>query len=102
MKAAHAFGWAHLSVRRAVARGAGWQTTTNRSGWPDLFLWHPKWGFAAVELKIGKDKPRPDQLAVLRELRAAGAVVGVAYPADWEALILMFAGRCDTEIAARV
>lgn len=93
VKASNAFGWSHLSVRRAMARGAGWQTTTNRKGWPDLFLWHPRWGFAAIELKIKPDKARPDQLACLAELAAAGAVRMVAYPADWEDVLRLLAGR---------
>lgn len=58
-----------------------------------MFFWHPKWGFAAIELKIGKDRARPDQLAVLAELRDAGAVTAVVYPKDWEAIILLLCGR---------
>jgi hypothetical protein len=44
-------------------------------------------------LKIGKDKARPDQVEVLAELAAAGAATMVAYPKDWEAVILLLCGR---------
>lgn len=97
VRAAHALGWNHLSIIRATATnrngGKSWRTTTSRKGWPDLLLWHSRWGFAAIELKIGKDKARDDQLAVLAELAAAGAVTAVVYPADWQAIILMLCGR---------
>lgn len=68
-------------------------TATNVKGWPDLFLWHPLNGFAALELKVGKDKASPEQLAVLAELQAAGAQVGVVYPKDWEALLDLLKGN---------
>jgi len=83
---AQVLGWRHLHVRRTIGRGRKWTTSTNRVGWPDLFLWHPRRGFAAVELKVGRDKPSEEQTAVLAELEAAGARVLVAYPADLEAL----------------
>lgn len=79
---AHAEGWKHLHVRRSVGRGRQWVTTTNRKGWPDLFLWHPERGFAAIELKVGRHQASPEQLIVLEELAAAGARVAVAYPED--------------------
>ncbi len=46
----------------------------------DLFLWHPRHGFVAIELKVGVDKPTDEQTQVLAELEAAGARVMVAYP----------------------
>lgn len=83
---AHALGWQHLHVRRTIGRGKKWVTSTNVKGWPDLLLWHPSRGFAAVELKVGKDRATAEQAAVLESLRLAGARVMVAYPADLDAL----------------
>lgn len=79
---AHLLGWHHLHVRRTIGRGKKWTTSTNVVGWPDLFLWHPRRGFAAVELKVGRDTASPEQIAVLTSLRAAGARTLVAYPDD--------------------
>lgn len=79
-------GWQHLHVRRTIGRGGKWTTSTNVIGWPDIFAWHPRRGFAGVELKVGRDKATAEQLAVLAELHAAGARTMVAYPADFDAL----------------
>lgn len=87
--AARYLGWNHLHVRRTVGRGRKWTTSTNRKGWPDLFLWHPARGFAAIEIKVGRDKPTPEQREVLAELAAAGARTMVAYPDDVDAVIAM-------------
>jgi hypothetical protein len=76
-------GWRHLHVRKSIGKGRRWTTTTNRVGWPDLYLWHPRHGFAAIELKVGRDNPTVEQLQVLDELRNAGARVLVAYPWDF-------------------
>lgn len=86
-------GWKHLHVRRALGKGKKMVTPTNRDGWPDLFCWHPRLGFVAVELKAGDDLPTADQLHVLAELRAAGAACVVAYPADLPRLQLLLQGR---------
>lgn len=89
----HLLGWQHLHVRRTIGRGKKWTTSTNRVGWPDLFLWHPRHGFAAIELKVGRDKATDEQLQVLAELEAAGAQTMVAYPADVYDLKTMLQGR---------
>ncbi len=81
---AHMLGWNHLHVRRTIGRQKQWVTSTNRKGWPDLFLWHHVYGFAAIELKCGADKATDEQLQVLRELHAAGANTLIAYPHDLE------------------
>lgn len=90
--AAHLFGWQHLHVRRTIGRGKKWVTATNVKGWPDLFLWHPRHGFAAIELKVKPDFPRTDQLEVLAELAAAGARTLVAYPDDWPSVESLLRG----------
>lgn len=85
-KAAALFKWKHLHVRKSTGKNKSWQTTTNRTGWPDLFLWHPHHGFLAIEVKVGKDTPTPEQLQVLDELARAGAQTLIAYPADWDVI----------------
>lgn len=90
--AARLFGWQHLHVRRTVGRGRQWTTATNVVGWPDLWLWHPRRGFAAIELKVRPDKAKPEQLEVLASLEAAGARTLVAYPDDWPAVEALLRG----------
>lgn len=85
---AHQLGWNHLHVRRSIGKGKKWVTATNRIGFPDLLFWSPRHGFAAIELKVGADKPTPEQLQVLAELEAAGARTAVAFPHDLDALVL--------------
>lgn len=92
VETAHLFRWSHLHVRRSIGKGRQWVTATNVKGWPDLFLWHDTHGFLALELKVGKDKATPEQLAVLNELAAAGAETAVAYPADWESVLDVLKG----------
>lgn len=98
--AAHLFGWRHLHVRRTVGRGKRWTTATNIKGWPDLWLWHTKHGFAAIELKVGNDRPTPEQLDVLASLAAAGARTLVAYPADWAKVEQLLRGMSDAAVVA--
>ena len=89
-------GWSHLSVRRSVGAHGKWVTTTNRTGWPDWFGWHPRHGFAAIEAKVGRDghdKRADDQRQVLAELEAAGARVVMAYPHDLDEVTAMLRGR---------
>ena len=87
------YGWQFLHVRKSIGKGKRWQTTTNIRGWPDLLLWKAGMGFVGLELKVGKDKPTPEQLAVLDTLEAAGAKALVAYPEDLAALQALFASR---------
>lgn len=89
----HGLGYEHLHVRRTVGRGKKWVTSTNLKGFPDLFAWHPRLGFVAVELKVGRDVASPEQLSVLTSLRAAGARTMVAYPHDLTALVALLRDR---------
>lgn len=86
---AHMLGWQHLHVRRTIGAKKQWVTSTNRKGWPDLFLWHPAEGFAAIELKCGADKATAEQTQVLAELAAAGAATMVAFPHDLDAVVAL-------------
>lgn len=90
---AHILGWNHLHVRRTIGRGRKWTTSTNRKGWPDLFLWHDQRGFVAIELKVKPDKPKPEQLEVLDELARAGARTMVAYPDDLDEVQAILSGK---------
>lgn len=87
-------GWQHLHVRRTKGRGNGWTTSTNREGWPDLFLWNlHRPGFVAIELKVKPDLPTPNQVQVLAELAAAGAATAIAYPHDLDDVKDLLLGR---------
>lgn len=81
---AHVLGWHHLHVRRSIGKGRKWTTATNVVGWPDLLLWKAGAGFVALELKVGRNKPTDEQLAVLAQLEDAGARTAVAWPDDIE------------------
>ena len=88
---AQTLGWHHLHVRRTVGRGRQWTTATNVAGWPDLFLWHPRRGFVAIELKVAHNNATPEQEAVLATLAAAGARTMVARPDDLDELRALLA-----------
>lgn len=79
-------------MRRTIGRGKKWTTSTNVKGWPDLWLWHPRHGFAGIELKVGKDTATEEQTKVLWSLERAGARTMVAYPADLEQLTQLLRG----------
>lgn len=63
------------------------------AGYPDVHVWAPR-GQMFRELKRMGERPRPDQVATLTALHAAGADVGVWWPCCW------YAGRIDRELAA--
>lgn len=90
-------GWAHLHVRKSIGRRggkAGWQTTTNLKGWPDLFLWHERdQRTLAIELKVRPNTATSDQLAVLASLRAAGIESYVMFPEQLDELAAVLARR---------
>lgn len=90
---AHVLGWRHLHVRRTIGRGKRWTTATNVVGWPDLLLWSERQRrVVAIEVKVGRDKPSPEQEAVLASLSAAGVECLVAYPADLDAVQRLLRG----------
>lgn len=92
---AHMLGWQHLHVRRSIGKHQKWTTATNVVGWPDLFLWHPKHGFAAIELKVGRNRVTPEQVEVLRSLERAGARILVAYPPELPAVQALLTGQLE-------
>lgn len=95
---AHHLGWAHVHVRKSIGKGRTWTTATNLTGWVDLLLWHPsKGGVIGVELKVGKDKARPEQIAVMASLEGAGVRCFVWYPDDFDEAVRVLSnppGRC--------
>lgn len=81
---ARILGWQVLHVRRSIGKGHRWTTTTSVTGWPDLFMWHPRHGVLARELKTETGKLTAEQEEVLASLCAAGVDAGVWRPADFE------------------
>ena len=80
---AHIYGWHHLHVRRSIGKGRRWTTSTNVTGWPDLFFWHEgQRRTIAAELKSETGRTTPEQLAVLASLCAAGVETFVWRPSD--------------------
>lgn len=65
-------------------RGDRSTTSTTIKGWPDLQIMRPPDLLLWAELKVGRNKPTPEQLEVLEFLRGFGGTrVFVWYPADW-------------------
>lgn len=89
-------GWHYLHVRPTIGKGGRWTTSTSVIGFPDLFLWHPRHGFVALELKSEKARLNTDtvreQLQVLDQLAGAGARTLLARPSDMDAIRQLLQG----------
>lgn len=92
-EAAKLLKWRCLHVRKSIGKGKQWQTTTSIVGWPDLFLFHARFGTLAIEVKVHPDKPTPEQLQCLHDLAAAGVRTLVAYPEDWQHVVDALSGK---------
>lgn len=94
---ARIYHWDYLHVRKSMGRrggAAGWQTTTNVKGWPDLLLWKAGCGVIAAELKSDTGRTTLEQDRVLASLRASGAVEAVVWrPSDLDAIAKRLARR---------
>lgn len=91
---AHLYGWRHLHVRRSIGKGRQWVTATNLVGWPDLLLMHPDHGYVAAELKVGRNKPTPEQTELLAFLDSMPSTTAVVWtPADWPSIKTTLARR---------
>lgn len=91
---AKVLGWKFLHVRKSMGRrggAAGWQTTTNIAGWPDLLLFKPG-RIVAAELKSDVGVATPEQRDVLADLEAAGAQAFVWRPRDWDDVVRVLRG----------
>lgn len=86
-------GWHHLHVRPTIGKGGRWTTSTSKTGFPDLLLWHRHHGVLAIECKVGRNKPTPDQLMCLDSLKAAGVRTMVAWPHHWPQVVSWLTGR---------
>jgi hypothetical protein len=79
-------GWRVAHFRPAMSKSGRWMTAVqgDGAGFPDLVLVREVVIFA--ELKVGKNKPSPAQVAWLEDLKAAGAIAHVWRPEDWETI----------------
>lgn len=91
-------GWRFLHVRKSIGRRggeAGWQTTTNLKGWPDLLLWSEKQRrVLAAELKSEKGRVSDAQYEILESLHAAGVETYIWRPADLTQIQSVFRAPC--------
>lgn len=85
MAIAKLHGWRAMHIRPART-AKGWRTPVqgDGAGFPDLFAVHPKRGVMLfAELKVGRNKPTPEQAAWLDDLRETDAIVRVWTDSDW-------------------
>lgn len=88
---AHAWGWLVAHFRRVrVQRADGsayWETPVQADGkgHPDLILVRER--VIAAELKVGKNRPTPEQRAWLAAYRGAGLAAYLWRPADWAEVV---------------
>lgn len=71
--------------KRSARQGAKMRAEGLRAGVPDICLPVPRGGYSAlyIELKAGRNKPTPDQLAWLEALDKAGNKTAVCW--GWQA-----------------
>jgi hypothetical protein len=84
---ARLLGWRTAHFRPAWT-GRGWRTPVqgDGAGFPDLILARGD-RLIAVELKAGRGKPTPEQLAWLHALAEAGVTTAVWRPADFDLVV---------------
>lgn len=78
-------GWRRAHFRPARTT-KGWRTAVqgDGKGFPDLVLIHEQRGLLVVaELKVGNNRPSPEQKAWLRAFAAVGARTFTWWPRDW-------------------
>jgi len=86
---ARSLGWARIAHFRKVRvqrKGGGtyWETPVAEDGKGFLDLELVRDRLVKVELKVGRNKPTPEQEEWLAAYRAAGVECHVFYPKDWE------------------
>jgi hypothetical protein len=86
---AHLRGWrvAHFRKVRVQRKNGSvyWETpvAADGKGFPDLILVKDH-GVIAAELKVGRNKPSPEQMSWLTDLENAGVAVFVWTPDNWQ------------------
>lgn len=83
LRLAWLFGWRSAHFRPGRTK-RGWRTAVmgDGAGWPDLLLLRgPR--LVVAELKVGRRKPTPAQLAWLEAFGAVGAEAYLWHPGDW-------------------
>lgn len=88
---AEALGWRCVHTRKVRVQrkngGVYYETPyqgTHAKGVPDLELVRER--LVKVELKVGRNRPTPEQEAWLEAYRAAGVECHVFYPKDWQTI----------------
>ncbi len=92
VEAAELAGWTVDHTRKSIGgRKGGWTTANTVPGKPDLMLWRPRDGaqdrdptLIFAELKTNRGRLSTAQDDVIRSLRAAGQLVYVWRPRDWD------------------
>ena len=84
IKFAKLHGW-RVAHFRPARTATGWRTAVSGDGvgWPDLILVKGRWLIAAELKRSAKEKPRPEQVAWLDALAAAGVNVFIWSPEYW-------------------
>ena len=92
---AHTFGW-HAVGWRPAKTDKGWRTPVKYDGhgYPDLTLTHPRGRVIFAELKVGSNKPSPEQLEWAKHLAE------VARSAPSAVRYRLWYPSCADEIAA--
>lgn len=86
LEAARALGWlaAHHHDSRRQVRPGVFVGDKDATGFPDIFLVHPKKKQAlALELKVHKGRTRPEQVEWIDALDKAGIPSFIVRPQDW-------------------
>lgn len=96
---AHYHGWRILHIRPGRVSRGGEDTyrtpvSADGKGYPDLTLVCERGvrGFVWAELKVGRNKPTPEQQQWLDSLTANDAAAYLWYPEDWPEIEQVLAG----------
>jgi hypothetical protein len=87
IEVAQLYGWMVAHFRPSQNKFGEWRTAVQADGkgFPDLFMVRAKTGHAmAAELKVGANKPTPEQETWLASMNAAGIPAFLWRPTDWE------------------
>jgi hypothetical protein len=90
LKLARLRGWRTAHFRPGMNRRGKWQTAVqgDGAGFPDLLLLRGA-QIIVAELKVGKNKTTPEQVAWLMAFGSAGVPAFTWTPADWDEIELV-------------